>query len=93
MGLAAAKHLDARTTRALALWLLGRAHAQAGQHGEALDHLQQALALAEHTQDCHLQGDIHNSLSWNWEQCGATSRRWSTPPTPCASTKPSTTRC
>jgi DNA-binding SARP family transcriptional activator/tetratricopeptide (TPR) repeat protein len=65
--LAAADHLGDRAAQALAHRHLGDACTLVGQHDAALDHLRQALVLAEETAD---QADTHQALSWAWERQG-----------------------
>ncbi|WP_279580369.1 AfsR/SARP family transcriptional regulator [Fodinicola feengrottensis] len=60
-GLAAALHLANPTAHILAHRLLGRAHADLGEHDEAIDHLHQTLALAEQHQDDTNQAHTHRT--------------------------------
>jgi DNA-binding SARP family transcriptional activator/predicted transcriptional regulator len=45
---------------------LGYAHAALGHHEDAIEHLHQALALAEHHRDRIQQAHIHHALGWVW---------------------------
>ncbi|WP_223199573.1 ATP-binding protein [Solihabitans fulvus] len=62
-GAHAAAHLAEPTTQVLALRLLGGACARAGDHVAALDHLHEALDLAERTGDPHGQASAHYTLA------------------------------
>ncbi|MES9525922.1 ATP-binding protein [Streptomyces capoamus] len=65
----AAEHLPA-ATRTLAHRRLGSAHAALGWHEQAIEHLHQALALAEHHQDPTQQAHNHHALARAWERRG-----------------------
>jgi tetratricopeptide (TPR) repeat protein len=67
---AAAIHLPDPTTRSLIHRLLGRAHTELGHHEDALDHLHQALTLAELHRDSTQQAHTHHALAWAWERRG-----------------------
>lgn len=69
-GLAAAQHLDDPAILAQAHRLLAEACALAGQHAEALDHLNQALTLAVQADDLSSQAHTHRVLAWAWGQQG-----------------------
>jgi tetratricopeptide (TPR) repeat protein len=64
----AAAHLPDPTTGIRAHRLLGLACADVGRHEEAIDHLHQALSLAEH--DLPHQAVTHLMLARTWEQRG-----------------------
>ncbi|MGM1062001.1 BTAD domain-containing putative transcriptional regulator [Saccharothrix sp. Mg75] len=66
----AAAHLPDHGARVLAHRLLGHAHAELGQHEEAVEHLHRALALAEHHRDPSQQAHTHHALSTAWERRG-----------------------
>jgi tetratricopeptide (TPR) repeat protein len=66
----AATHLPDPTTRTLAHRFLGHAHAELGQHEQAVGHLHQALALAEHHQDPTQQAHTQHALAWAWQRRG-----------------------
>jgi hypothetical protein len=66
----AATHLDDPTVHTLAQHLLGAAYAELGRHDKAVDHLNQALALAEHHQDLVRKSQIHRALARAWELRG-----------------------
>lgn len=63
-GLAAANHLNDPVAQVLAHGQLGRACALVGRHGEALDHLQQAIMLADSTHDFPNLAYAHHTLAW-----------------------------
>jgi tetratricopeptide (TPR) repeat protein len=65
-----AAHGPNPTARISALRVLGRAHADVGYHDDAVDHLYQALTLAEHHHDLTQQALTQRALSWVWEQRG-----------------------
>ena len=69
-GFAAAERLSDPTVHALAHRFLGHACAGAGRYAEAMDHLQQALVLAEQTGDVLNQAHTHQALARAWEQQG-----------------------
>ncbi|MCX4825586.1 tetratricopeptide repeat protein [Streptomyces sp. NBC_01142] len=69
-GLAAAQHLGDSATQAPAHRLLAEACALVGRHAEALDHLHQALTLAERSSDLPSQAHTHRVLAWTWGQQG-----------------------
>lgn len=66
----AATHLDDPTIHILAQQLLGVAYAELGRHDKAVDHLSQALALAERHQDPTRNSQIHRALARAWELRG-----------------------
>lgn len=66
----AATHLPDPTSRALAYRFLGVAHAELGQHQDAVQHLHQALTLAEHNHDPLQQARAHHKLGWVWGHRG-----------------------
>ena len=66
----AVHHLADPATRTLVHRFLGRAHAGLGQHEEAVDHLQRALAIAESHHDFTQQAHIHMVLARAWERRG-----------------------
>ncbi|MBB4911528.1 AfsR/SARP family transcriptional regulator [Actinophytocola algeriensis] len=45
---------------------LGYAHAELGRHENAIDHMHQALALAEYHRDRIQEAHIHHALGWVW---------------------------
>ncbi|MCZ0207671.1 tetratricopeptide repeat protein [Streptomyces sp. UMAF16] len=65
----AAEHLPV-ATHTLAHRRLGSAHAALGWHEQAIEHLHQALALAEHHQDPTQQAHNHHALARAWERRG-----------------------
>lgn len=68
--LSAADQLGDPCTQTLAHMLLGRAQALMGRHGEACDHLDRALALAESRDSLVDQAHAHRILAWTWGQRG-----------------------
>jgi DNA-binding SARP family transcriptional activator/Tfp pilus assembly protein PilF len=68
--LAACGHLNEPTVQVLAHRLLGDAYARTGQHSEALDHLSQAILLAEQTADLNGQAHSHRLLATTWTMQG-----------------------
>jgi tetratricopeptide (TPR) repeat protein len=64
-GLTAAERLGDPVVQPLAYRLLGHAYLRAGRHTEALDHLEQAVILAEHS-----QARAHYNLASAWAQQG-----------------------
>ncbi|RCG18931.1 transcriptional regulator, SARP family protein [Streptomyces diacarni] len=67
---ASGAHLTDPTTRSLSHRLLGRAYANLGRHGEALEHLHHALAVANAHHDLSCQGYAHRALAWTSRQIG-----------------------
>jgi len=63
-GLDAAQRLGDPAALTLTHRCLGRTHALVGRHAEALDHLRQALALAEQSGDTTTQAHVHLALAW-----------------------------
>jgi DNA-binding SARP family transcriptional activator/Tfp pilus assembly protein PilF len=63
-GLAAADQLDDPAARILARLQLGRACVLVGHHNEALDHLHQAVSLAENTENLFNLAHAHHMLAW-----------------------------
>ncbi|QFZ19960.1 AfsR/SARP family transcriptional regulator [Saccharothrix syringae] len=70
----AAGHLPDPTARTLCHRRLGRANVELGRHEQAIDHLHQALALAEQHHDATQQALTHNVLARAWERWGDDSR-------------------
>ncbi len=70
VGLAAAERLGELATQSRVHHLLGHVCSRAGRHAEALDHLRQALTLAEQTNDPHGQLSGHYGLAWCWANQG-----------------------
>jgi DNA-binding SARP family transcriptional activator/tetratricopeptide (TPR) repeat protein len=62
--LTAAERLGEPTYQAQALRRLGLARARAGEHGEAVEHLQRSLELAAQAGDIPGQGHTQHSLAW-----------------------------
>ncbi|WP_073486823.1 ATP-binding protein [Streptoalloteichus hindustanus] len=62
----AAAHLPDPAARPLALRLVGLAQANLGRHEEAVEHLRQALALAERQNDRTHQALVHRMLARAW---------------------------
>ncbi|NUT97869.1 MAG: tetratricopeptide repeat protein [Saccharothrix sp.] len=60
----------AAAPRILAHRRLGNAHTRFGWHEQAVAHLHQALALAEHHHDPAQQARTHRDLAWAWQQRG-----------------------
>ena len=73
-GLVAAHKVGDPAILILAHRLLGRAYAHVGGHADALDHLDQALALAQDTGDLLAQAHTHRALAWAWERRGEDQR-------------------
>ncbi|MFH8410109.1 ATP-binding protein [Streptomyces sp. NPDC018019] len=69
-GLDATRHVGDPTAQAPAHRLLAEACALVGRHAEALEHLHQALALAESADDLPSQAHTHRVLAWAWGQRG-----------------------
>ena len=65
-----ASRVDDRTVALLAHRRLGNALVRAGQPADAIDHLDQALALAERSGDLAGQAHTHAALAQPWEQQG-----------------------
>ena len=63
-------HLNDPAARTRAYRLIGRAYAELGRHEEAIDHLHQALALADRGPDLFEQAHSHRQLAWAWERWG-----------------------
>jgi DNA-binding SARP family transcriptional activator/tetratricopeptide (TPR) repeat protein len=68
--LSAVDHLAGPSLRTGALRLLGRAYADLDRHGDAIEHLRRALALAEGNQNPVEQAHTHRTLAWAWERAG-----------------------
>jgi tetratricopeptide (TPR) repeat protein len=66
----AAAHLSAPITHIHAQRSLGYANAELGRHDDAIDHLHQALTLAEHHHDRDQQARTHYVLARAWELRG-----------------------
>ncbi|MBM7814752.1 AfsR/SARP family transcriptional regulator [Saccharothrix algeriensis] len=66
----AAEHLPDPAALVLAHRFLGNAHAESGQHEQAVEHLHRALAVAEHHHDHAQQAHTHHALAWAWGQRG-----------------------
>ncbi|QUQ64310.1 AfsR/SARP family transcriptional regulator [Kutzneria sp. CA-103260] len=60
----ASAHLPDPAIRIRAHWYLGQVHVDLGRHQEGIEHLQQALALAEEHHDTDHQAHIHRMLAW-----------------------------
>ncbi|MFD7669112.1 ATP-binding protein [Streptomyces sp. NPDC059788] len=69
-GLDATRQLADEATQAPAHRLLAEACALVGRHAESLEHLHQALTLAERTADLPSQAHTHRVLAWAWGQQG-----------------------
>lgn len=67
---AAADHVGDPAARTQANRNLGRVYAWLGRHGEALDHLNQAIALAERLDDRDGQAHAHRNLAQAWGATG-----------------------
>ncbi|MFE7116311.1 BTAD domain-containing putative transcriptional regulator [Streptomyces sp. NPDC057654] len=65
---AAEDHSGEPGPRALAHWRSGHARALRGEHTEALDHLELALALVERDGDTAGQAHVTRTVAWVWEQ-------------------------
>ncbi|MDX8148704.1 BTAD domain-containing putative transcriptional regulator [Lentzea sp. BCCO 10_0061] len=72
--LAAGSHLDTPAVHMLLHRLMGMAYADVGRYDEAVEHLNQALVLAEHHDDLLNQGRNHRGLAWTWSHAGDTSK-------------------
>jgi DNA-binding SARP family transcriptional activator/tetratricopeptide (TPR) repeat protein len=70
IGLDATEHLVDPIAQARAHRRLGRALAQLGRHGEAMEHLHQALGLADYAHDLTAQAHTHYFLAQAWCQRG-----------------------
>lgn len=70
LAVTSAQRLPDPAIRAHAHQMLGDAYAGVGRTTDALDHLNQALALAEHARDAASQANIHHSLGGSWERHG-----------------------
>ncbi|MEV6711502.1 BTAD domain-containing putative transcriptional regulator [Lentzea sp. NPDC051208] len=68
------EHLPDPNTRERIHRRLGLAHAELGQHRQAIDHLSQALALAEDDPDPIQRAYSHEALSQAWAQSGDNGR-------------------
>lgn len=66
LALTAAGHLPDPRTRIAIHRNLGRSYAEAGRHEEAIEHLNEALALAERESDVREQAYVHGNLAWAW---------------------------
>ena len=66
----AAAHLPDSTSLAHAHLQLGRALGESGQHEEAIENLNHALALAEQHHNLADQAHTHSALGRTWEQSG-----------------------
>lgn len=66
----AAAHLPDPTPRTYAHQLLGYAHVDLGRHQDGIEHLHQALTLAERQDDLDLQAHTHRILARAWHQHG-----------------------
>ena len=66
----AAVHLPDPETRVRILRRLGSACGVTGLHDEAIEHLQQALALADRHNILDERGYAHYQLGWGWTQLG-----------------------
>ncbi|MBB5803321.1 DNA-binding SARP family transcriptional activator/tetratricopeptide (TPR) repeat protein [Saccharothrix ecbatanensis] len=69
-GLAAGRHLDAPAVHILTQRLVGMAYASVGRFDEAVEHLHQALTLAERHDDLLNQARNHRGLAWTWRNAG-----------------------
>ena len=69
-GASAARRTGDQMAQCLAQWRLGAACSRADRDREDLDHLGQALALAEQTGDRSRQANIHQSLATAWDRHG-----------------------
>ncbi|MET0233935.1 MAG: tetratricopeptide repeat protein, partial [Kibdelosporangium sp.] len=68
--LRAASHLPDPTCRIHSHRFLGSAHAELERHEQAIDHLHQALALAEHQGNRIQQAHTHLTLATAWQRQG-----------------------
>jgi tetratricopeptide (TPR) repeat protein len=66
----AASHLPEPAARTLAHRYLGTAHAELGQHEQAIGRLHQALASAREHHDPTEQANTHSALAWTWARWG-----------------------
>ncbi|MEV6603597.1 BTAD domain-containing putative transcriptional regulator [Kutzneria sp. NPDC051319] len=64
--LASAGHLNDPGKHTWALLFLGRAHARAGEHTEAIEHLRLAEVMAERGGDRRTQAHVHHALGVTW---------------------------
>lgn len=67
---AAGRHLDAPDVHVLTHRLAGMACAGLNHFTEAVEHLNQSLALAEHQGDLLNRGRNHRALAWTWRNAG-----------------------
>jgi DNA-binding SARP family transcriptional activator/tetratricopeptide (TPR) repeat protein len=65
-----AAHLPDPAARIRTHRQLGYAYADLGHHEEAIEHLNQALSLAEHHHYSTEQALTHRAISWTWERRG-----------------------
>ncbi|WP_405889959.1 tetratricopeptide repeat protein [Streptomyces sp. NBC_00133] len=65
-----AYHLGSFVRQSMAHRLLGLAYARMDRQEEALEHIEQALALAERAHDPSNQAHAHRYLAWAWERSG-----------------------
>jgi tetratricopeptide (TPR) repeat protein len=70
VALTVSEHLPEPSTRMLVLRNLGRACDTSGRHAEGIEHLNEALVLAERHDDVHEQAYVHGNLAWVWERQG-----------------------
>lgn len=70
VALAHADHLPDPTTHILIHRNIGRAYGEVQRYDEAIEHLHQALALAERHDDLNVQASVYGSLAWVWEYQG-----------------------
>lgn len=63
-------HLPDLAAHTLIHRYLGRAYAYAGKHDAAIEHLHQALTLAEQRENLVDQDHIHSNLAWTWMKRG-----------------------
>jgi tetratricopeptide (TPR) repeat protein len=68
--LAAGSHLDTPAVHMLTHRLMGMVYADVGRYDEAIEHLNQALVLAEDHDDLLSQGRNHRGLAWTWSRAG-----------------------
>jgi tetratricopeptide (TPR) repeat protein len=66
VALTAVEQLPEPATRILTYRHLGRAYAEMGRHDEGVEHLDEALALAERHDDLREQALVHGNLAWAW---------------------------
>ncbi|MET0134353.1 MAG: tetratricopeptide repeat protein, partial [Kibdelosporangium sp.] len=63
-------HLPDPAAHTLTYRLTGTSYADLGRHGEAIEHLNKAVLVAERHQDLTNQARAHEALAWAWDRQG-----------------------